>query len=274
VKNAANPARPPSGTSPKATKTPDLSEPTSERNGYSAMTSVRSARRAEVQPTAASWDSHRWQPRFQGLLFSMAGLALLPATAATVMRVLPPAEEPTVQLAAFIPYGLFGYLLAVVFLLVALTRARRRLVPAVITTAVVALTSLHLSWLAPLFVNDHRAAATGEFRLLSLNMSRSDSDSKEVAERAAQADVVILVETTPAALTALQPFGWDERFRYSVGAPKGDFADTAVYSPLPVEPQHIDRRNYFPAVGDDRACLQCRWYPADRGPSLQPFLRW
>jgi endonuclease/exonuclease/phosphatase (EEP) superfamily protein YafD len=65
-------------------------------------------------------------------------------------------------------------------------------------------------------------------------MSRSDSDSKEVAERAAQADVVILVETTPAALTALQPFGWDERFRYSVGAPKGDFADTAVYSRFPL----------------------------------------
>ena len=102
----------------------------SERNRYSTP------RRAGARRTAASWDSQLWRPRFQGLLFTLAGFALLPALAATVMRVLPPADEPTVQLAACIPYGLVGYLLALSCLLVALVRVRRRLVPAVIIAAV------------------------------------------------------------------------------------------------------------------------------------------
>src|SRR5215217_5481109 len=42
VKHVGSRARLPAGPSPKATKTPDLSEPTSECNGWSTMTSVRS----------------------------------------------------------------------------------------------------------------------------------------------------------------------------------------------------------------------------------------
>ena len=114
MKPSANPARQPPDTSPK---------PTSERNRYSTP------RRAGASRNTANWDSQPWRPRFQQLLFTIAGLALLPAIAATLMRVLPPAEEPTVQLAAFIPYGLVGYLLALSCLLVALVRARRRLSP-------------------------------------------------------------------------------------------------------------------------------------------------
>ena len=121
---------------------------------------ISAPRRPGLRPTAASWDSQPSRPRFQQLLFTVAGLALLPAAAATVMRVLPPSDDATARLAAFIPYGLLGYLLALVCLLVALVRARRRLVPAVITVAVMVLTACHLAWLAPLFVDDHRAAAT------------------------------------------------------------------------------------------------------------------
>ncbi|MGG7377243.1 hypothetical protein ACQ7B2_00015, partial [Escherichia coli] len=83
---------------------------------------------------------------------------------------LPPSDDPAAQLAAFIPYGLIGYLLALCCLLVALVRARGPLVLAVITVAVAALTTLHLAWLAPLFVRDHRVAQTPEFQLMSLNM--------------------------------------------------------------------------------------------------------
>jgi endonuclease/exonuclease/phosphatase (EEP) superfamily protein YafD len=239
VKPSANPARQPPDTLPKATKTPDLSEPTLERNRYSTP------RRAGATRNMANWDSQPWRPRFQQLLFTIAGLALLPAIAATLMRVLPPAEEPTVQLAAFIPYGLVGYLLALSCLLVALLRARRRLVPAVIIAAVVVLTACHLAWLGPLFVNDHRAAATPEFRLMSLNMSLRESDTREVAERAGQADLVILIQTTPAALTALKSFGWDQRFPFSLGEPKDGFSDTAVYSRFPLSHSTLIRATSF-----------------------------
>jgi endonuclease/exonuclease/phosphatase (EEP) superfamily protein YafD len=212
---------------------------------HAGPVTISTPRRAGARRTRASWDSQPWRPRFQQLLFTIAGFALLPAIAATLMRVLPPVDEPTVQLAAFIPYGLVGYLLALSCLLVALLRARRRLVPAVIIAAVAVLTAFHLAWLGPLFVNDHRAAATPEFRLMSLNMSLSESDTREVAERAAQADLVILIQTTPAALTALKSFGWDQRFPFSLGEPKDGFSDTAVYSRFPLSRSTLIRTTSF-----------------------------
>jgi endonuclease/exonuclease/phosphatase (EEP) superfamily protein YafD len=192
-------------------------------------------RRPGLRPTAISWDSQPSRPRYQQLLFVIAGLALIPATAATVMRILQPEDDATAQLAAFVPYGLLGYLLALVCLLLALLRTRRRLLPAVITMAVMALTACHLVWLAPVFVADDRAVTTAQFRLMTLNMDDGEADAGEVADRAAQADIVILVETTSAALTALKPHGWDRRFPYSWGDPRhGSFSDTAVYSRFPL----------------------------------------
>jgi endonuclease/exonuclease/phosphatase (EEP) superfamily protein YafD len=190
--------------------------------------------RAGARLSTASWDSRPSRPRFQGLLFSIAGLALLPAMLATLMRVRPPADDPTVQLAAFIPYGLIGYLVALSCLLVALLRARRRLAPTVITIGVAALTACHVAWLGGLFVDDHRAAATPALRLMSLNMFHGEADPAEVAERAAQADLVILIEATPGALAALKSFGWDRRFPYALGEAKDGFSDTAVYSRFPL----------------------------------------
>jgi endonuclease/exonuclease/phosphatase (EEP) superfamily protein YafD len=195
---------------------------------------ISAPRDARLRPTAGSWNSQPSRPRFQQLLFTVAGLALLPAVAATLMRVIPPSDDATAQLAAFVPYGLLGYLLALVCLLAALVRARHRVVPAVITVAVLVLTACHVAWLAPLFVDDHRAATTAKFRLMSLNMFNGEADSGEVAEQAARADVVILIETTPAALRALKPYGWDKRFPYSLGDPKDGFSNTAVYSRFPL----------------------------------------
>jgi len=167
-------------------------------------------------------------------LFTIAGLALLPALAATGMRLFPPSDDASAQVAAFIPYGLLGYLLALGCLLAALARARHRLAPGVITVVVAILTACHLAWLGPLFVDDHRAAGTPKFRLMSLNMFNGEADSGQVAERAEKADVVILVEATPDALRALERYGWDKRFPYSVGDPRNNFSNTAVYSRFPL----------------------------------------
>lgn len=195
---------------------------------------ISAPRDARLRPLAASWDNQPTRPRFQQLLFTLAGLALLPAMAATAMRVIPPSDDATAQLAAFIPYGLVGYLVALGCLLVAVMRARHRLVPAVITVAVAALTAFHAAWLTPLFVDDHRPAATATFRLMSFNMFNGEADPGEVAEQATRADVVILIESTPAALGALKPYGWDKRFRYAVGDPKDGFSNTAIYSRFPL----------------------------------------
>jgi endonuclease/exonuclease/phosphatase (EEP) superfamily protein YafD len=153
---------------------------------------------------------------------------------ATVMRVIPPSHDATAQLAAFVPYGILGYLVALICLAVALVRARRRVVPAVITLAVAVLTAGHVAWLEPLFIDDHRAAETAKFRLMSLNMYDGEADPGEVAEQAARADVVILIEATPAALRALKPYGWDKRFPYALGDPKDGNFNTAIYSRFPL----------------------------------------
>ena len=59
-----------------------------------------------------SWDTHRSTARGQGVLLTVAGLALIPAVTATVLRVVPPTDDATALIAAFIPYGLLAYLVA------------------------------------------------------------------------------------------------------------------------------------------------------------------
>ena len=200
---------------------------------------ISASRRTGTRPIAAAWDSRPSRPRFQGLLCTIATLALLPAIAATLMRVIPPADDQTARVAAFISYGLLGYLTALGCLLIVVARARHRFVIAVITVAVALLTLCHLAWLGPLFVNDHRAAGTPKFRLMSLNMHNGGADSGKVAQRAERADIVILVEATPSALQDLKPFGWDERFPYSLGDPKDGFTNTAVYSRFPLRQSNL-----------------------------------
>ena len=201
---------------------------------HSGAVTISASRRPGTPPIAPAWDTRPSRPRFQGLLCTIAALALLPAIAATLMRVFPPADDQTARLAAFIAYGLLGYLIALGCLLIVLVRARHRLVIALITVAVALLTLCHLAWLGPLFVNDHRAAGTPKFRLMSLNMYNGGADARKVAQRAERADIVILVEATPSALQDLKPFGWDERFPYSLGDPKDGFTNTAVYSRFPL----------------------------------------
>jgi len=182
-----------------------------------------------------SWDTHRSTSPGQAVLVTVSGLALIPAVTATVLRVVPPADDATALIAAFIPYSLLAYLVALVCLVVASARARRRAVLLSITAVVLVLTSAHVAWLAPLFVPDQRPAATAGFTLLSINMHDGMADQTTLSEHAEQADIVILIETTPPALKALKQDGnWDQRFPYSIGDPRDDVSNTAIYSRLPL----------------------------------------
>jgi endonuclease/exonuclease/phosphatase (EEP) superfamily protein YafD len=166
----------------------------------------------------------------QGLLLTTAGLSLVPALATTVMRLLPPTDDATALAASFIAYGVIPYAIALLCMLVALIRARRRLALAILTGIVALLTALHLAWLGPLFVTDQRTARTPPFTVMSLNMHVGSADPAKVADMANRADIVILVEVTPAALRALEGKAWDKRFPYSVGSSENGVGGTAVYS--------------------------------------------
>ncbi len=166
----------------------------------------------------------------QGLLLTVAGLALIPAVATTVMRLAPPTDDATALVASFIAYGVIPYAVALLCLLVALIRARRRLALAFLTMIVALLMTLHLAWLGPYFVADGRVARTQPFTVMSLNMYFGWADPAQVAETAQQADIVILAEVTPAAVQALQSSAWYKRFPYSVGTTEEGVGGTAVFS--------------------------------------------
>ena len=193
-----------------------------------------------------SWDSSGSVRVGQGLLLAIAGLALVPALASTLLWVVPPTDDATATLASFIAYGVFGYALAVICLVAVLIRARRRVALALITVVVLVASMGHVVTLVPLFVADGRAATGTSFTLMSLNLHNGEADSGQVVEHAMGADVVILVEATPAALNALKPLGWDERFPYSVGDVRNDIvSNTAVYSRFPLAPGTLIGRTAF-----------------------------
>jgi endonuclease/exonuclease/phosphatase (EEP) superfamily protein YafD len=177
-----------------------------------------------------SWDSPL-PPRPGTAVFVVAGLFFaVPGLAMTFLRIVPPRDDGTALLAAFIPYGTIGYALALLCFGVALLLARRRTALMLVSVIVAALLALHLSWIAPLFVPDRRPATTKPFTVFSLNMHHGQADPAQVAQQASTADVVILVEATESALRALKPFEWDVRFPYSVGDAPGSISDTAIYS--------------------------------------------
>ena len=179
----------------------------------------------------------------QGFLLTIAGLALIPALASTLLRAVPPTDDATAKLASFIPYGVLGYALATICLVAAAIRARRRLGLAVITLLVLSASSGHVVTLAPLFVTDRRPVTGASFALMTLNLHNGLADSGQVVEHAMSADVVILVETTPAALDALKPLGWDERFPHAVG--NDIVSNTSVYSRFPLAPGTLIGRTNF-----------------------------
>ena len=180
---------------------------------------------------ATTWDTTRRPAAAgQGVLVTVAGLFAVPAVASTVLRVVPPTDDATALVASFIAYGLLAYAVVLLCLLVALIRARRRAVLAALTGLAALLTAAHLAWLGPLFVPDGRPVTGEPFTVLTLNLRAGEADPAVLADLADRADVVVLVEVTPAAQRALAAEGWDDRFPYAVGDPRREGSNTAVFS--------------------------------------------
>ena len=109
---------------------------------------------------------------------------------------------------------------------------------------------------------------------MSLNLHNGAADTEQVAEHAMRADMVILVEATPAALAALKPLGWDERFPYAVGDVRdGIVSNSAVYSRFPLAPGTLIARTAFQQWADGGRGAGDRTGAAARGASVQPLLR-
>ncbi|RYZ25911.1 MAG: endonuclease/exonuclease/phosphatase family protein, partial [Propionibacteriaceae bacterium] len=172
-------------------------------------------------------------------LLLVALVLLVPSLAATLLRVAAPTDDMGAILASFVPYGLLTYVLALLLLLVALVRSHRRGPLVVLTLVVAGLTSLHVSWLAPFFVPDHRPVVGPSFTLYAQNVRLGEADTVRLAEIATGADVVVLSETTQPFLARLQTPAWGARFPYAVGDLSGSPSDTTVFSRFPLSDAHV-----------------------------------
>jgi endonuclease/exonuclease/phosphatase (EEP) superfamily protein YafD len=205
-----------------------------------------------------AWDSVEPGRPGQSALVTL-GLALaVPGLVLTGMRLLPPADDAAALVASFIPYAVPLLVLALLSLGLALVRARRRPVLGAVVGGVVLLLAAQVGWQLPYFVADDRPVAGETFGLLSLNTLRGETDPDQVVAAAQHADVVVLVEVTPALVRTLDAQGWRDRFPYDAGASGGRVHNTVVFSRFPLSDSQQFGSGFFdqwattvdvPAVG-------------------------
>lgn len=180
------------------------------------------------------WSAVRPAPRGQPLLLGTGVVALLAAAVFALLRLVPPADDATALVASFIPYGLPLAVVALVCLGLALLRSRSRLVLAGLTLLSAVLLGLQVTWQAPFFVADDRAATSPGFTLLSLNTFKGQADPDQVVAAAGDADVVVLLEVTPDLAASLEARGWAGRYPYTAGLNGSTISNTVLFSRYPL----------------------------------------
>lgn len=180
----------------------------------------------------------RWptdpSPRGQALLVVPGLLGLLVGLAALYLHYGPSDDAFQAMVASFASYGVLGSLVGLLALGGALVRSGHRGLLAVCAFAAALALALELSWVAPLFVPDRRPVTTPPITLLSLNMLGGHADPDQLTAASAHADLVVLVEYSPAAGKELARRGWDRRYPYTAGVPSTHPFGTAVYSRFPI----------------------------------------
>lgn len=184
--------------------------------------------------TRPAWDTHTAQRPGQFTLILIGCLVLPPGLVAVLLRLFPPVNDVPALIASFIPYGFLAHLVALICFGTALVRSRHRAALGVLSLVSALCLAVQAAWLLPLFVADNRPARDRTFTVLSFNMGHRGSDPGQLAQAARDADLVVLLESTPAAISQLSPFGWDERFPYSLGNPRDLVTNSAVYSRFPL----------------------------------------
>jgi endonuclease/exonuclease/phosphatase (EEP) superfamily protein YafD len=181
-----------------------------------------------------AWDSPGPAPRRGVVALVLPALLILPfGLMATALRVFPPSDGAPALAASFVAYGTLAYAGSLLGFGIAALLARRKVVLAVLSMVTAAFLALHVWWLLPLFVPDDRPATTPTFTVLSLNIRNGLADPAGIVARARNADIVVLLETTPSAIRALRDAGLDGEFAYRAGGDGTDSA-SAIYSRDPL----------------------------------------
>lgn len=177
--------------------------------------------------------------RFQSLWFGIGLVALLPGLAAAYLYLVPPTDDASALSASFIPYGLIADLIAVIFFGIALLRARRHLVTTLLIMLSSVLLILQVVWIAPQFTADPRPVTSRPFTVLSLNTKWGGANVDQLSERAGRADLVVLVEVTPASYASVRS-KLGSRFPYVVPDQPAADNQSMILSRYPLsDPQEL-----------------------------------
>ena len=179
----------------------------------------------------------RRRSRGQGWLVTLGVLAALPATVATVLRVLAPTSERLAKLASFIPYGLIFWLPALGMLGVATVRAWRhrsagRAVLSLLSLLAATGLAATIAWEAPAFIAERRPVTTAPVTVVSLNVAQR-AEPAAVARTAAGADVVVFVEAAQSWTVSL-PTSFRKEFPYSAPAIRDVSGGSVIFSRYPI----------------------------------------
>ena len=226
---------------------------------------------------APAWDTAEPGRRGQAALVTTGVMLLVPALVLTLLRVFPPLDDAPALVASFVPAAVPLLLVALACLTTALVRARRRAPLGTLVGLVALLLGAQLVGQLPFYLPNDRPVAEPTFTLLSLNTLKGQADPDQLRAAADRADVVILVETLPAVVDALDRRGWRERFPHTAGVFESHVTNTIVFSRYPLRDSERFGDSEFhqwattvavPGVGDIRLlavhpcnpyCGQNRW---------------
>ena len=165
---------------------------------------------------------------------------LVPAVMITAARLLGADGGRWVRLVSFTPYAVVLYGVALLLLLGATIAGRGlwRGLAGAAAMLVLPLLAVHLWWASGAYVGQPAASASEgrSFTVMSSNLSFGDADAARGVGVALRndADILVLTEITPAALTRLNAAGLDDAFRYAEGQAAEGVAGTMVFSRHPL----------------------------------------
>ncbi|MDO9457648.1 endonuclease/exonuclease/phosphatase family protein [Nocardioides sp.] len=175
----------------------------------------------------------------RAVLAIVPALLVVAALPVTLSRLTGWTGDLGIVLTAFAPLALLPYAVALVLLVAAVVRGRRRWPWLGATGLVVALLALHVAWFAPLVVGGAPEPAAGAERVtvLSANVEYGRGDAAVVVDavRDRGVDVLVVSEVTPRFVAAADAAGLADVLPHRAGEAGDTTSGTMVFSSEPIE---------------------------------------
>lgn len=177
--------------------------------------------------------------RTRAVLWSLAGLLMVPAVVLTLARLSGSDAGPAVRAVSFAPAGVPLYGAGLVLLLVLAARRGGRRLPTVGAGVAVVGLALHLAWVAPWYVGTSVAADADApaLTVMTSNLLSGAGDGAALVAAAAEArvDVLAVEELSTGGLAQMEAAGLAELFPYRAGeADPGGVRGTMLFAREPI----------------------------------------